>query len=60
MKFRVVVIETVSARYDAAEIEAETEDEANNIAEDLRCQGGLGEAQESVDDVEIRVTKAGG
>lgn len=43
-KFKVIVTEDVTMKYDPIEIDAETEDEAREIAEDMRCNGGLGEA----------------
>lgn len=53
-KFRVIVTEEVTMKYDVAEIEAETEEEACEIAEDMRCSGALGEPGfVSVDEVAL-------
>ncbi len=56
-KYRVRIIEEVTATYDWVEIEAETRDEAVDIAEEYRVQGHLGKPSESVDDVPAEVQK---
>lgn len=52
-KFNVRVIEEITVAYPTVEIEADNEDEANEIAEEMRVQGELGDphAYTSVDGV---------
>jgi hypothetical protein len=52
MKFRITVQETVIVTYDVVEIEAETEEKAYDIAEEMRVQDQLGKPTEAVDDVD--------
>lgn len=55
--YSIVVIETVTVRYPAVEIDADSEEEAQEIAEGLRCDGYLGEphAHETVDNVDYEI-----
>lgn len=51
--FKIHVIETVTMDYPSVAIEAETLEEAQEIAEDMRVQGSLGEPRfVSVDDID--------
>jgi hypothetical protein len=55
-KFRVKVTEDVTMVYEQVEIEADEDWQAQEIAEDMRAQGALGEAQfVSVDEVDYEV-----
>lgn len=55
-KFKVRVVEEVTMAYDAVEIEAETDNEAQDLAEEMRCSGALGKAQfVSVDDIDYLI-----
>jgi hypothetical protein len=55
LKFTCRVYEDVTVRYPDVEIEAETEEEAHEIAEEMRAQGELGDphSYSSVEDVNI-------
>lgn len=54
-KFYVRVSETVFAHYPEVEIEADTEEEAEKEAEDMRVQGYLGAPQEDVMEVHFDI-----
>ena len=55
-KFRIRVVETVTMDYDTVEIEAETEEAADEIAEEMRCQGSLGPPRFiSVDEIDYEL-----
>jgi hypothetical protein len=53
-KFKIKVVEEVTATYAHVEIEADSYDQACEIAEEMRVQGELGDPQESVDEVFYR------
>lgn len=55
--YQVRVTEDVTVHYPMVEIEASSEDEARDIAEEMRVQGQLGDphSNETVDDVIIDV-----
>jgi hypothetical protein len=54
-RFKITVVESVRVIYDEVEIDAEDEDEAQQIAEEMRVQGTLGTPCEEVDDVDYSV-----
>jgi hypothetical protein len=55
MKYRITVVEVVHESYLAVEIEAETEEEAITIAEEMRVQGELPEDNAATVDVDFDV-----
>lgn len=57
-KFAVRVVEHVSVEYETAEVEAEDEDEADEIAEEMRVQGHLKMIRETVHDIDVFVEPA--
>jgi hypothetical protein len=56
-KFKITVVETVRVIYDEVDIEADNQDEAEQIAEEMRINGELGTPCEAVDDVDYNINE---
>lgn len=59
-KFKVCVVEEITVAYPTIEIEADNEDAANEIAEEMRVEGKLGDplAYGSIEDVHFETYEA--
>ena len=57
MKYKVIVIEVIHETYDEVEIEANDDQEARAIAEEMRVNADLGDPDQAVVDVQFDITK---